>query len=177
MSRAAAKSLKVDYPIAIDSNYGTWNAYGNEYWPAEYLIDPTGEVRAYDFGEGGYSTMEANIRSLLHANGAKDLPPATDVANKTPTQQLSPESYLGYQEIQYDVGDARRPEQGRRLPGANPLPPGSFAFNGSGPTPSRRPRQARMPPSTSTSQPMTSTSSWAVRVRSMSPSTGGRLRP
>ena len=61
-------------------------------------------MRAYDFGEGDYATMEANIRMLLQANGASNLPPATDVPNKTPTAQLSPESYLGYNEIQYDVG-------------------------------------------------------------------------
>jgi thiol-disulfide isomerase/thioredoxin len=127
---SAARKLKVDYPIAIDSNYGTWNAYGNEYWPAEYLIDPTGEVRAYDFGEGGYSTMGADIRSLLRANGARDLPPATDVANKTPTQQLSPESYLGYGEIQYDVGTPVVPNQAATYQAPNPVPPGSFAFNG-----------------------------------------------
>ena len=83
--RSAAGSLGVHYPMAIDNNYGTWDAYNNEYWPAEYLIDPTGQVRAYDFGEGGYSTMESNIRALLTANGVTDLPPRTDVANKTPT--------------------------------------------------------------------------------------------
>jgi cytochrome c biogenesis protein CcdA/thiol-disulfide isomerase/thioredoxin len=127
---AAAKSLKVDYPVAIDSNYGTWNAYGNEYWPAEYLIDPTGEVRAYDFGEGGYSTMESDIRSLLRGNGAQDLPSSTDVANKTPTQQLSPESYLGYGEMQYDVGTPVDPNQAAVYHAPNPLPSGSFAFNG-----------------------------------------------
>jgi cytochrome c biogenesis protein CcdA/thiol-disulfide isomerase/thioredoxin len=128
--QSAARKLKVDYPVAIDSNYGTWNAYGNEYWPAEYLIDPSGEVRAYDFGEGGYPTMEGNIRSLLRADGAPDLPPATDVANQTPTQQLSPESYLGYGEIQYDVGTPVVPNEAATYQAPNPVPPGSFAFNG-----------------------------------------------
>jgi cytochrome c biogenesis protein CcdA/thiol-disulfide isomerase/thioredoxin len=127
---SATKNLSVDYPVAIDSNYGTWNAYGNEYWPADYLIDPTGEVRAYDFGEGGYATMEADIRSLLHADGAQDLPQATEVANRTPTQQLSPESYLGYQEIQYDVGTPVVPNQYAVYHAPNPVPAGSFAFNG-----------------------------------------------
>jgi cytochrome c biogenesis protein CcdA/thiol-disulfide isomerase/thioredoxin len=127
---SATKNLNVDYPVAIDSNYGTWNAYGNEYWPADYLIDPTGEVRAYDFGEGGYSTMEADIRSLLRADGAQDLPQATEVANRTPTQQLSPESYLGYQEIQYDVGTPVVPNQSAVYHAPNPVPAGSFAFNG-----------------------------------------------
>ena len=44
--QSAAGSLGIHYPVAIDNNYGTWDAYNNEYWPAEYLIDPTGEVRA-----------------------------------------------------------------------------------------------------------------------------------
>jgi cytochrome c biogenesis protein CcdA/thiol-disulfide isomerase/thioredoxin len=102
--RGAAGSLGIHYPVAVDNNYDTWYAYGNNYWPAEYLIDPTGEVRAYDFGEGGYSTMESNIRALLTANGVTTLPPRTDVPDKTPTVQTTPESYVGYEEEQYDVG-------------------------------------------------------------------------
>jgi cytochrome c biogenesis protein CcdA/thiol-disulfide isomerase/thioredoxin len=94
--RSAAGNLGVDYPIAIDNNYGTWDAYNNEYWPADYLIDPSGEVRAYTFGEGGYTTMESDIRSLLTANGVTALPPRTDVADKTPVNQTTPESYVGY---------------------------------------------------------------------------------
>jgi cytochrome c biogenesis protein CcdA/thiol-disulfide isomerase/thioredoxin len=100
--KSAAANLGVNYPVAVDNNYGTWDAYNNEYWPAEYLIDPTGEVRAYDFGEGGYSKMESNIRQLLTANGVTHLPAATNVANKTPTEETSPESYLGYEQLQYD---------------------------------------------------------------------------
>ena len=65
--RSAASHLGVDYPIAIDNNYDTWDAYDNEYWPADYLIDPTGEVRAYDFGEGGYGAMESDIRGRCSA--------------------------------------------------------------------------------------------------------------
>ena len=65
----ASSSLGIDYPVAVDDNLATWDAYNNEYWPAEYLIDPTGVVRAYDFGEGGYGQMESNIRMLLSANG------------------------------------------------------------------------------------------------------------
>ena len=37
--RAQAAALGVRYPVAMDDNYGTWNAYDNEYWPADYLID------------------------------------------------------------------------------------------------------------------------------------------
>ena len=38
--RSAVRSLGVDYPVAVDSNYATWDAYSNESWPADYLIDP-----------------------------------------------------------------------------------------------------------------------------------------
>ncbi|HEY1828017.1 MAG TPA: cytochrome c biogenesis protein DipZ [Acidimicrobiales bacterium] len=102
----AAHGFGIDYPVAIDNNYGTWDAYNNEYWPAEYLIDPTGQVRAYDFGEGGYSTMEQNIRALVAANGAKVLPPATNVPNKTPTAQITQETYVGYTEAEGQSADA-----------------------------------------------------------------------
>ncbi|HXW81596.1 MAG TPA: cytochrome c biogenesis protein DipZ, partial [Acidimicrobiales bacterium] len=128
--RAAAHSLGVDYPIAVDSDYATWDAWDNEYWPADYLIDPSGEVRATSFGEGGYSTMEDDIRALLRANGVQHLPPPTDVPNKTPTSSLSPESYLGYTEISYDVGT--RVAQDSPAPYVSPstVPPGHFAFSG-----------------------------------------------
>ena len=44
--RAQAAALGVHYPVAIDNNYATWNAYNNEYWPADYLIDAQGDVRS-----------------------------------------------------------------------------------------------------------------------------------
>jgi cytochrome c biogenesis protein CcdA/thiol-disulfide isomerase/thioredoxin len=128
--RSAAGNLGVDYPIAIDNNYGTWDAYNNEYWPAEYLIDPTGEVRAYDFGEGGYSTMESNIRSLLTANGVTALPARTDVADTTPVNQTTPESYVGYEQAQYDVGTSIVHNQAAVYKAPSSVPLNSFAFNG-----------------------------------------------
>jgi cytochrome c biogenesis protein CcdA/thiol-disulfide isomerase/thioredoxin len=95
--KAQAKVLGVKYPIAVDNNYGTWNAYDNEYWPAEYLIDAQGVVRHVDFGEGNYALTETLIRKLLVAGhpGLK-LPPTTSVANLTPFVETSPESYIGY---------------------------------------------------------------------------------
>jgi hypothetical protein len=74
--------------------------------------------------------MESDIRSLLSANGVRDLPSSTDVPNETPAQQLSPESYLGYGEMQYDVGTPVVPNQAAVYRAPNPLPAGSFAFNG-----------------------------------------------
>ncbi len=128
--RSAAASLGVEYPIAVDNNYGTWDAYNNQYWPAEYLIDPAGQVRAYDFGEGDYSGMETAIRDLLSANGVSQLPARTDVPNLTPTQTLSPESYLGYQEIAYDVGTGVVDDRPADYHAPLVVPADSFAFSG-----------------------------------------------
>lgn len=97
----AAAQLGVRYPIAIDDNYATWTAYNNNSWPAEYLIDQHGDVRHTDIGEGGYATMEADIRALLVAGGATHLPAPTDVPNKTPVDDQTPETYLGYENQEY----------------------------------------------------------------------------
>jgi cytochrome c biogenesis protein CcdA/thiol-disulfide isomerase/thioredoxin len=129
--KSAAANLGVDYPVAIDNNLDTWDAYNNEYWPAEYLIDPTGIVRAYDFGEGGYSQMESNIRMLLSANGVKSLPPRTDVPDKTPTSdQITPESYVGYEQLDNEVGTPVRHDQGENYRAPSSIPTNSLAFNG-----------------------------------------------
>ncbi len=94
----AARQLGVRYPIAQDNGYTTWNAYENNYWPAEYLIDATGTIRHVDFGEGAYDQSESFIRQLLVAARPQvRLPPPTDVANLTPDEATTPESYLGYQ--------------------------------------------------------------------------------
>jgi cytochrome c biogenesis protein CcdA/thiol-disulfide isomerase/thioredoxin len=93
-----ARSLGVRYPIAIDNDYGTWNAYGNQYWPAEYLVDSTGTIRHVTFGEGDYATTEELIRQLLvNVHPGAPLPPPTGLADATPTEPQTPETYLGHQ--------------------------------------------------------------------------------
>lgn len=128
--RSAAANLGVVYPIAVDNNYGTWDAYNNQYWPAQYLIDPSGRVRAYSVGEGDYTKMESNIRALLEANRVGSLPHRTDVADRTPTGALSPESYLGYQQITYDVGTPVTHDALVAYQAPATIPDGTFAFNG-----------------------------------------------
>jgi cytochrome c biogenesis protein CcdA/thiol-disulfide isomerase/thioredoxin len=92
--RNATHEYGVRYPVAIDDDYGTWNAYGNQYWPAEYLLDARGHVREAKFGEGDYSKTENAIRSLLSERDAT-LPKALHMADHTPDYALTPESYLG----------------------------------------------------------------------------------
>ena len=95
---AGAKRLGITYPVALDNDYTTWDAFSNESWPADYLIDSTGVVRYASIGEGEYSKTEGFIRQLLSA--AKPgvvLPKATEVADTTPTEAETPETYLGSQ--------------------------------------------------------------------------------
>jgi thiol-disulfide isomerase/thioredoxin len=102
--RTEAAALGVHYPVAIDDDYATWDAYDNEYWPADYLIDASGVVRHVHFGEGDYGETEQLIRQLLvAAHPGLKLPPPTSVPNTTPTGELSPETYLGYERLQYLV--------------------------------------------------------------------------
>jgi thiol-disulfide isomerase/thioredoxin len=129
--KSAASGLGIDYPVAVDDNLATWDAYNNEYWPAEYLIDPTGIVRAYDFGEGGYGTMESNIRMLLAANGVTDLPARTDVPDKTPTSEaLTPESYVGYDRLDNEVGTSVAQDKSIVYHPPASIPSNSLAFGG-----------------------------------------------
>ena len=59
----------IEYPVAQDNDLATWNAYGNQYWPAEYFIDARGRVRFAHFGEGEYGEKEKVIRELLAEAG------------------------------------------------------------------------------------------------------------
>jgi hypothetical protein len=77
---------------------------------AEYLIDSTGVVRHVTFGEGDYGATETLIRQLLtRDNPSVTLPKATDVPNTTPTEQQSPETYLGYTYAPLSVTGGKQP--------------------------------------------------------------------
>ncbi len=102
--RRAVHELGVTYPVALDSNYAIWRAFGNQYWPAHYFIDAAGRIRAHHFGEGEYAESEDTLRQLLTEAGYKDLPPGGVSAEKATGVQaasdesnmLSPETYVGY---------------------------------------------------------------------------------
>jgi cytochrome c biogenesis protein CcdA/thiol-disulfide isomerase/thioredoxin len=99
--RAAVKRLGIRYPVVQDNDYGTWNAYANQYWPAEYMIDRQGRVRHTHFGEGSYHETEALLRELLGMRSGRE---AANVADVTPTELVTPESYLGWQRLDRYVG-------------------------------------------------------------------------
>jgi cytochrome c biogenesis protein CcdA/thiol-disulfide isomerase/thioredoxin len=86
----------IHYPVVQDNNYGTWTAWGNQYWPAEYLIDARGRVRYTHFGEGDYNKDERAIRTLLAERGDKRLAPGlAKVHALQPPHVATPETYVG----------------------------------------------------------------------------------
>jgi cytochrome c biogenesis protein CcdA/thiol-disulfide isomerase/thioredoxin len=133
---AQAQSLGVHYPVAIDNDYGTWNAYANRYWPAEYLIDPAGVIRHVSFGEGGYAETEELIRQLLAERDPNAVPPpATELAgavpDATPTDAVTPETYLGQHYAPLHVsGEAPTSDQPTAYHYPARLDPDTFALDG-----------------------------------------------
>jgi thiol-disulfide isomerase/thioredoxin len=67
--KAAVIHFQIKYPVILDNNYATWNAFGNNYWPRDYLVDNQGYIRYSHIGEGDYAQTEQMIQSLL-AEGA-----------------------------------------------------------------------------------------------------------
>ena len=61
----AVREQGLEYPVGLDNEFVTWNAYGNRYWPTMYLIDRSGQIRNTQIGEGNYGRTEAVIRALL----------------------------------------------------------------------------------------------------------------
>jgi thiol-disulfide isomerase/thioredoxin len=116
----AVLDLKVTYPVAIDSDHRIWQAFNNEYWPADYFIDGKGRIRYHHFGEGDYAESEHVIQELLKANGATGLdesivrisvggveaPPSGDVQ--------SPETYVGYRQAQRFASPERVAQDSRK---------------------------------------------------------------
>jgi cytochrome c biogenesis protein CcdA/thiol-disulfide isomerase/thioredoxin len=86
----------IHYPVAQDNDQATWNAYGNQYWPAEYFVDAQGRVRYAHRGEGGYGEKEKVIRELLAEAGKRVPRRQTSVDAIEPSQRVTtPETYLG----------------------------------------------------------------------------------
>ena len=126
----AVRQFGLRYPVAQDNEMGTWNAYGNEYWPADYLIDAKGQVRYATFGEGDYGKTETAIRALLAAAGSQvgGHAHATDVV--VPSEVATPETYLGTNRAE---GWVEGPFSGLHdygAPPAHPLSLNSFAYSG-----------------------------------------------
>jgi thiol-disulfide isomerase/thioredoxin len=92
----AVRDLRVTWPVAEDPEMATWQAYGNEYWPADYLVDRQGRLRLYHFGEGGEGHIEDGVRRLLDEGGSAGLDRVGEVpTDERPGAGITPELYLG----------------------------------------------------------------------------------
>jgi thiol-disulfide isomerase/thioredoxin len=103
----AVRNLNVTFPVAIDSKYGIWQAFNNQYWPAQYLVDAKGRIRYHHFGEGDYGDIDRVIQELLKENGATGLASNTTSVSGVGIEAApdwadghSPETYIGYRQAQ-----------------------------------------------------------------------------
>jgi cytochrome c biogenesis protein CcdA/thiol-disulfide isomerase/thioredoxin len=129
--RRAIAQNGLRYPVAQDNEYATWSAWGNQYWPAKYLIDARGHVRYTHFGEGDYEQTEDAIRALIAEAGranALGRPTAARPESADPGVE-TPETYLGSARAQGFL--PRPPSDGtHRYPGVAELPESGFALAG-----------------------------------------------
>ena len=66
--QAALKRHGITYPVAQDNESKTWDAYRNQYWPAQYVIDQTGKIVFQHEGEGRYDEIDRTVARLLNAS-------------------------------------------------------------------------------------------------------------
>ena len=101
---AAVKKFGIAYPVVLDNDYSTWQAYKNQYWPRKYLIDIDGFIVYDHIGEGGYAETEKKIQealkermSMLGADGniSKNLEKIPVVKEAEEVRAGSPETYFG----------------------------------------------------------------------------------
>jgi thiol-disulfide isomerase/thioredoxin len=126
----AIHQFGIHYPVVQDNNLDTWNAWGNEYWPADYLVDASGTVRYISIGEGDYGTTQTAIRKLLARAGARRLGAKARAHGViTPSQLVTPETYLGTERAQDWIDP---PVPGARAYGSPsfPFPLNEFAYGG-----------------------------------------------
>jgi thiol-disulfide isomerase/thioredoxin len=111
----AVREMRIEYPVALDSTYAVWRAFGNHYWPALYFGDAEGRIRHHHFGEGEYEQSEMILQQLLVEAGSADVghelvsveAHGAEVAADW-ADLRSPENYTGYERTRNlaNAGDA-----------------------------------------------------------------------
>ena len=122
----AVQRFGIRYPVILDSDHGTWNAYRNNYWPRYYLIDTQGYIRYDHIGEGDYNQIEKSIQSLLAERAALMGEKEISFNTKPITvikpgslyyvdlkQNTTPEVYIGYNTARAPLGNPEgfKPDQ------------------------------------------------------------------
>ena len=134
--QAGIENLGIKYPVVQDNDYAIWRAYSNRYWPAHYLVDSEGKLRAVHYGEGGHKVTEAQVRELLKAaNPQVQLP---DPIHKDDAQEQTqnthdartPETYLGAKRAMYFAGHGNYSSGTQTFKPADRLDIDHFDLNG-----------------------------------------------
>ncbi|SAK67477.1 cytochrome c biogenesis protein DipZ [Caballeronia ptereochthonis] len=136
--KRALENLTIRYPVAIDNDYGIWRAFGNQYWPAFYIVDAQGRVRYHHFGEGGYREAEDAIRQLLAENGkpmmSADAQPVQGSGAQAAADTAdigSDETYVGYRQAQGFASPQRvKPDAAENYTLPAQLPLNQWALDG-----------------------------------------------
>ena len=126
----AMKQYKINYPVAQDNDYATWNAYNNRYWPAKYLIDSKGVIRWIHFGEGEYEEAEKAIQELLEERGSQVNKGIIEMPDQTPRTRNSPETYLGSSRMQYLYPNGTVETGSHVFTLSKNIPTNTFSFGG-----------------------------------------------
>jgi len=116
----AVRDLKIDYPVAVDSNGALWQAFGTRAWPTLYFVDAQGKVRGQQLGEGRYDQAERMIQRLLREAGRANVPDdlvspqgAGTQAAPAPVPAESGETYVGADRAQGFTSTEGRLRAGR----------------------------------------------------------------
>ena len=142
--KQAVERFGIKYPVLLDNDHGTWNAYQNSYWPRKYLVDSEGYIRYDHIGEGGYAETENAIKSLLAERSNQQ---GLEISNLNQTKLIvpsapsvdfnqikTPELYFGYQYARAQLGNIQgfNPEKtvNYTIPGSN-LEPNVIYLQGS----------------------------------------------
>ena len=113
--KQAVTRFGIKYPVLLDNDHGTWNAFQNSYWPRKYLVDSEGYIRYDHIGEGGYVETENAIKNLLSERSNQQ---GVEISNINQTkltvpegqsvdfsQIKTPELYFGYQYARDQLGN------------------------------------------------------------------------
>ena len=113
--KQAVTRFGIKYPVLLDNDHGTWNAFQNSYWPRKYLVDSDGYIRYDHIGEGGYVETENAIKNLLSERSNQQ---GIEISNINQTiltvpgaqsvdfnQIKTPELYFGYQYARAQLGN------------------------------------------------------------------------
>lgn len=122
----AVKNDDITYPVALDNNYQTWNAYDNDTWPADYLIDKSGTIRYVSLGEGNYNKTEEAIQVLLGINQ----PLKTSKFSVPVSQYQTNETYFGTNRETNYIGQPAITAGTNNFQASNTLPANNWTLGG-----------------------------------------------